>query len=72
MEEEEVQKIIDENKGADGEDKLSYAVMKDKLYEILTKVKKVKFSTLVKQHYSLHLDRVSSFLHMLTDDFSFG
>lgn len=46
--------------------------MREKLYEMLTKVKKVKFSCLVSQHYSLHLDRVSRFLQMLTQEFSVG
>lgn len=46
--------------------------MKEKLYDLIVKQKKVKFHDLVNQHFSLPVDRVSRFLDMLNDEFEAG
>ena len=72
VEEEDVLNMIQEVVGESDKMEVSYKILKEKLYEFIVKVKNQPFSSLVKVHYSVPVDRVSKFLDMLQDDLNFG
>ena len=70
--EDDLRDIIEKNCKSKDEKDLSYAVMKEKLYEHIVEHKKASFNDLVHTHFSLPVDRVSRLIDMLQDEYSAG
>ena len=70
--EDELRDIIEKNSTSKKDKDLSYAVMKEKLYDLIINVKKVPFKDIVHTYFSLPVDRISRLLDMLWDEFSAG
>ena len=68
----ELRGIIEKNSKSKKDKDLSYAVMKEKLYDLIVNVKKIPFKEVVHTYFSLPVDRVSRLLDMLCDEFSAG
>lgn len=51
---------------------MSFSVFKEKLFSLLVDIKRLPFSKLAHQYYSLPIDRISKLYNMLVDEFSYG
>ena len=70
--EEEVLEMLQERWKGEPERQMQYSQFKEILFDLLVYTKKIPFSKLVHQYYSLPVDRIQKLYNMLIDEFSHG